>query len=59
VGAGPGITISNVNVANATTLTAQLVVSTGATLGPRSITVMNRTAPLQQWRQNLRVRSLS
>jgi hypothetical protein len=39
VNAGSGITVSNINVANGTTLTAQLAVAPGATLGPRSITV--------------------
>ena len=39
VSAGAGITVSNIIVANGTTLTAQLAVATGAALGPRSITV--------------------
>jgi hypothetical protein len=39
VNAGSGIAVSNVNVANGTTLTAQLTVAGGAVLGPRSITV--------------------
>ena len=39
VNAGPGIAVSNVTVANATTLTAQLTVAGGAVLGPRSMTV--------------------
>jgi hypothetical protein len=37
--AGPGITVSSVNVTNGTTLTAQLTVTGSAALGPRSITV--------------------
>ena len=39
VNAGAGITVSNISVANGTTLTAQFAVAPGATLGPRSITV--------------------
>jgi uncharacterized repeat protein (TIGR01451 family) len=39
VSAGAGVTVSNVTVSNATTLTAQLTVAAGAALGPRSITV--------------------
>ena len=37
---GAGITVSNLNVSNATTLTAQLVIDVGAVLGPRSVTVL-------------------
>ena len=39
VSAGAGITVSNIVVVNGTTLTAQFAVSSGATVGPRSITV--------------------
>jgi hypothetical protein len=39
VNAGGGITVSNISVANGTTLTAQFAVASGATLGPRSITL--------------------
>ena len=39
VNAGDGITVSNISVANGTTLTAQLSAATSATLGLRSITV--------------------
>jgi hypothetical protein len=37
--AGPGITVSNISVTSATTLTAQLSVAPDAATGPRSITV--------------------
>ena len=37
--AGAGIAVSNISVANGTTLTVQFAVAPGATLGPRSITV--------------------
>jgi hypothetical protein len=40
VNAGAGITVSNVNVVDATTLTAQLVVALGVVVGPRSITLI-------------------
>jgi photosystem II stability/assembly factor-like uncharacterized protein len=39
VNAGAGITVSNISVTNPTTLTAQLAVASGVTLGPRSITI--------------------
>ena len=39
VSAGTGITVSNIAVANGTTLTAQFVLAPGAPSGPRSITV--------------------
>ena len=39
VSAGPGITVSNVTVVNATTLTAQFAAAGNATVGPRSILV--------------------
>jgi hypothetical protein len=39
VNAGAGITVSNISLANGTTLTAQFAVASGAMLGPRSITV--------------------
>ena len=39
VNAGTGITVSNITVSSATSLTAQFTVSLGAGLGPRSITV--------------------
>jgi hypothetical protein len=37
--AGPGMTVSNISVISATTLTAQLSVAPDAAIGPRSITV--------------------
>jgi len=40
VSGGAGIAVSNVVVLNATTLTAQFTIAAGATLGPRSITVI-------------------
>jgi hypothetical protein len=40
VSAGPGITVTNVNVINATTLTAQFAAAPTATSGPRSILVI-------------------
>jgi hypothetical protein len=40
VGAGSGITVSNVNVVNETILTVQLTAQAGAAIGPRSITVI-------------------
>jgi len=39
VTAGDGITVSNVNVSSATSLTAQFAIDPNATLGPRSIVV--------------------
>jgi hypothetical protein len=39
VSVGPGITVSNISVTNGTTLTAQFAVTSGATLGPRAITL--------------------
>jgi len=39
VNAGSGITVSNIAVANGTTLNAQFAVAPGATPGPQSITV--------------------
>jgi hypothetical protein len=39
VTAGPGITVTNISVSSATTLTAQLSVAPDAATGPRSITV--------------------
>jgi hypothetical protein len=39
VNAGAGITVSNISVANGTTLTAQFALAPGAMAGPRSITV--------------------
>jgi hypothetical protein len=43
VSAGPGITVSNVNVINGTTLTAQFTASATTPLGPRSIFVLTGT----------------
>jgi hypothetical protein len=43
VSAGPGITVSNVNVINGTTLTAQFTASPTTALGPRSIVVLTGT----------------
>ena len=37
--AGPGITITNLQVVNATTMTARFAIAAGAALGPRTITV--------------------
>jgi hypothetical protein len=40
VGLGPGITVENVAVANATSLTAQLSIAADAPVGPRTLAVM-------------------
>ena len=37
--AGPGVTVSNISVSSATTMTAQIRVAPDAATGPRSITV--------------------
>jgi hypothetical protein len=43
VSAGAGVAVSNIAIANGTTLTAQFTVAAGANLGPRSITVTTGT----------------